>query len=201
MIVSNKHLIDIPEQVFLDAMEASVYNIDISKNKLAEVPQGLIHLASIMTELNVSFNALKTIPMFFSQFERISYLNVSNNQLTGLPEVVGLLVTLRELNVANNQLKQVPPCVYELKGLEILLARDNKIEEIDATEQGLGALPRLATLDLANNNIKQVPPILGMLKNITTLEIIGNAFRQPRHQILEKGTESIMAYLRDRIPQ
>ncbi|KAL1386798.1 hypothetical protein pipiens_012802 [Culex pipiens pipiens] len=201
MIVSNKNLIEIPEQVFLDAMEASVYNIDISKNKLMEVPAGLTHLASIMTELNVSFNALKTIPMFFSQFERISYLNVSNNQLTDLPEVVGLLVTLRELNVANNQLKQIPPCVYELKGLEILLARGNKIEELDASEHGLGALPRLATLDVANNNIKQVPPILGMLKNITTLEIIGNAFRQPRHQILEKGTESIMAYLRDRIPQ
>lgn len=33
-----------------------------------------------------------------------------------------------------------------------------------------------------------------------TLEITGNRFRQPRHQVLEKGTESIMSYLRDRIP-
>ncbi|XP_062557364.1 leucine-rich repeat-containing protein 40 isoform X1 [Armigeres subalbatus] len=200
MIVSNKNLIDIPEQVFLDAMEASVYNVDISKNKLGEVPAGIVNLANQLTELNISFNLLKTIPMFFSQFERISYLNVSNNLLTDLPEVVGLLVTLRELNMANNQLKRIPPCVYELKGLEILLARGNKIEEIDASECGLAALPRLATLDLANNNIKQVPPVLGLLKNITTLELIGNGFRQPRHQILEKGTESIMAYLRDRIP-
>ncbi|KFB52891.1 AGAP006993-PA-like protein [Anopheles sinensis] len=201
LIVSSKGLIDIPEAVFLDALEASVYNVDISKNKLTNVPAGIIHLSSLLTELNVSANLLQTVPACFSQFDKISYLNLANNQMTDLPEVIGLLVTLRELNVINNQLKRIPPCVYELKGLEIFLASGNKIEEIDATENGLGALKRLATLDLANNNIKHVPPILGTLKHITTLELIGNSFRQPRHQILEKGTESIMAYLRDRIPQ
>lgn len=60
----------------------------------------------------------------------------------------------------------IPSCVYELVSLEILLARDNKIEQIHATESGLAALPRLATLDLANNNIEQVPPILGKLTKI-----------------------------------
>lgn len=60
----------------------------------------------------------------------------------------------------------LPSCVYELVSLEILLARDNKIEQIHATESGLAALPRLATLDLANNNIEQVPPILGKLTKI-----------------------------------
>lgn len=61
----------------------------------------------------------------------------------------------------------MPNCVYELQGLEILLACDNRIKVIDATNSGLGALKRLATLDLRNNNIEQVPPILGNLKNIT----------------------------------
>ncbi|XP_053666913.1 leucine-rich repeat-containing protein 40 [Anopheles marshallii] len=201
LIVCSKGLIDIPEAVFLDALEACVYNVDISKNKLTSVPSGITHLSSLLTELNVSFNLLQTVPAFFSQFEKISYLNLSNNQMPDLPEVVGLLVTLRELNVVSNQLKRIPDCVYELRGLEIFLANGNQIEEIDASENGLGALKRLATLDLANNNIKHVPPILGTLKNITTLELIGNSFRQPRHQILEKGTESIMSYLRDRIPQ
>ncbi|EAA04662.4 AGAP006993-PA [Anopheles gambiae str. PEST] len=201
LIVCSKALVDIPEAVFLDALEACVYNVDISKNKLTAVPSGITHLSSLLTELNVSFNLLQTVPAFFSQFDKISYLNLSNNQMTDLPEVVGLLVTLRELNVISNQLKRIPDCVYELRGLEILLASGNQIEEIDATESGLGALKRLATLDLANNNIKHVPPVLGTLKNITTLELIGNSFRQPRHQILEKGTESIMSYLRDRIPQ
>lgn len=60
----------------------------------------------------------------------------------------------------------LPKCVYELVGLEILLARDNQIEVIDASPEGLAAMPRLATLDLSNNNIAQVPPELGNIKTI-----------------------------------
>lgn len=61
---------------------------------------------------------------------------------------------------------KIPDCVYELRSLEILLARDNKIEKIDVSASGLGALPKLATLDLANNNVDHVPPELGLLKKI-----------------------------------
>lgn len=60
----------------------------------------------------------------------------------------------------------IPECVYELSSLEIFLARDNQIERIDATENGLGALARLSTLDLANNSIDHVPPVLGNFKKL-----------------------------------
>lgn len=59
-----------------------------------------------------------------------------------------------------------------MANLEIILACDNKIEEIDATESGFGALKRLATLDLSNNNIGSVPAILGNLTNLTYANII-----------------------------
>lgn len=61
----------------------------------------------------------------------------------------------------------LPHCVYELDGLEVLLAPNNRIKGVDATDAGLARLKRLATLDLRNNNIEQVPPILGKLHNIT----------------------------------
>lgn len=66
---------------------------------------------------------------------------------------------------------------------------------------GLKQLGRLSILDLGNNNIGQVPPELGLLTNLRALTLDGNAFRVPRPQILVKGTASIMAYLRDRIPR
>ena len=66
---------------------------------------------------------------------------------------------------------------------------------------GLKQLSKLSILDLGNNNIGQVPPELGLLTNLRVLTLDGNAFRVPRPQILVKGTASIMAYLRDRIPR
>lgn len=39
------------------------------------------------------------------------------------------------------------------------------------------------------------------LLSFRSLELTGNSFRQPRHDVLTKGTLSILSYLRDRIPQ
>lgn len=112
-------------------------------------------------------NQLKSVPKFIAQFDKICYINLANNILDTLPDEFGLLNTMRELNINNNRFRVLPPCVYNLKTLEILLARDNQMEAIDATESGLGGLPSLATLDFGNNNIKQVPPVLGTLKQIS----------------------------------
>ncbi|KAG4068641.1 hypothetical protein HA402_002332 [Bradysia odoriphaga] len=201
LAISGKNLKDIPDSVFLTAQEESIDKVDLSKNKLPAFPDGLSYLEAFLSEIDMSNNCISSVPAFMSQFTRISYCNVANNSIADLPKEFGLLDTLRELNISYNKLTKIPDCVYELRSLEILLARDNKIEKIDVSATGLAAIPKLATLDLANNNIDHVPPELGLLKKILVLEIGGNKFRQPRQQILEKGTDTIMSYLRDRIPQ
>jgi Leucine-rich repeat (LRR) protein len=201
LTLCGKNLEEVPDEVFVDAKNAEITIIDFSKNKLKQLPEGLTHLSSMISELNLNANHLKEIQPFVSQFDHIKYLNLSCNQLEKLPDEVGLMITLREINIANNRFTSFPKCIYDLIHLEIILACDNKVEEIDASENGLGALKRLATLDLSNNNIKSVPPVLGNMTQITTLLLHGNSFRAPRHQILESGTASILSYLRDRIPK
>lgn len=196
-----KNLVEIPDQVFTDAKEADISVIDFSKNKLKHLPEGLTQLSSIISELSLSSNLLSEIQPFVAQFDHIKYLNLSCNHLEFLPDEVGLMITMREINIANNRFVTFPKCIYELKHLEIILACDNKVEEFDASENGLGGLKRLATLDLSNNNIKAVPPVLGNMTQLTTLLLHGNSFRSPRHQILESGTASILSHLRDRIPK
>lgn len=201
LTLCGKSLQEVPDEVFTDAKYAEIAIVDFSKNKLTQLPPGLSQLNNLISELNMSGNLLKDVPPFVGQFDHIKYLNLSCNQLETLPNEVGLMITLREINIANNRFTTFPKCIYELIHLEIILACDNKVEEIDGAETGFGALKRLATLDLSNNNLKSVPPLLGNCTQITTLLLHGNSFRSPRHQILESGTASILSHLRDRIPK
>ncbi|XP_005186465.1 leucine-rich repeat-containing protein 40 isoform X1 [Musca domestica] len=200
LTVTMQQLTEVPREVFETACNEHVNIVDLSKNRFTTLPEGLLEMKDCCSELVFANNLINHVPSFISQFTRLSLVNLSCNSLQDLPEEFGVLVTLRELNISNNRFETLPKCIYDLKGLEILLACDNRIKSIDATSDGLGALKRLAILDLRNNDIDHVPPILGNLKNITTLEIIGNPFKLPRHQTLERGTEAIMSYLRDRIP-
>jgi Leucine-rich repeat (LRR) protein len=201
LALCGKGVTEVPEQVFLDAVEADISVVDFSKNKLKNLPEGLTHLKNKISELNFNGNRLNEIQPFVAQFDHIKYFNLSCNHLEQLPDEVGLLVTLREINIANNRFTTFPKCIYELTHLEIIIACDNKIEDIDTSEEGLAALKRLATLDLSNNSLKHVPPTLGNMTQIINLSLHGNCFKSPRVQILEKGTASVLSYLRDRIPK
>ncbi|XP_002014014.2 leucine-rich repeat-containing protein 40 isoform X4 [Drosophila persimilis] len=199
LAVNLEEITDVPEEVFQLAQKEGVHVVDFARNQLRTVPNGLQHMQNIVTELVLAHNRIGQVPQFISQFTRITLLNLSNNLLTDLPKEFGVLNTLRELNIANNRFSFLPSGLYDLQGLEILIASDNHINELNVA--GLQRMPRLSTLDLRNNDIDFIPPILGTLTNITHLELVGNPFRQPRHQILMKGTESIMSYLRDRVPR
>lgn len=202
LTLCGKKFFEIPEQVFQDALDADIQIVDLSKNKLKKLPEGLAHLNLKISELNFNGNQLIEIQPFISQFNQIKYLNLSCNFLEELPDEIGLLITLLELNIANNRLmKTFPKCIYKLLHLEILIACDNKIEEIDVSEDGLMALKRLATLDLSNNNLNYIPPLLGNMTNLLNLSLHGNCFKSPRTQVLERGTASVLSYLRDRIPR
>ncbi|XP_032597387.1 leucine-rich repeat-containing protein 40 isoform X2 [Drosophila grimshawi] len=198
LAVNLENLTNVPEHVFQLASSENVHVVDFARNQLGSLPQGLQLMSNLVTELVLAHNVIASVPTFITQFTRITFLNLSNNQIRDLPNEFGVLNTLRELNIANNRFEFLPKGLYELQGLEILIASENHIKALNV--DGLKGMPRLSTLDLRNNDIEFIPPILGNLTNITHLELVGNPFRQPRHQILMKGTDAIMSYLRDRIP-
>ncbi|CAG9772451.1 unnamed protein product [Ceutorhynchus assimilis] len=206
-----KNLTLVPEEVFEEAKEARVSVVDLCKNKLTQFPSGLIMLSNYITELNLSTNQLKEVPDAVASLAKLKFLDLSKNMLSDLPENLKSMTNLRELVLFNNsssemqyqfftllpRFQKMPNCVYGMIGLEILMLNDNSLEEINM--EGLKNLNRLATLNLSNNNIGFVPPELGDMTHLKCLKIKGNPFRQPRYAILEQGTESILAYLRDKI--
>ncbi|XP_060654862.1 LOW QUALITY PROTEIN: leucine-rich repeat-containing protein 40 [Drosophila nasuta] len=197
---NSKNLTELPEDIVEMACHELVDIVSLQDNLLTKVPSELQNMSELLTELNLSKNQISFIPSFISQFSRLLRINLSGNLLRSLPMELAGLKMLRELNISHNRYEQLPTCIYELESLETLIANDNQIQEIDATDNGLGGLPKLGTLNLTNNNIQIVPPVLGNLTSIDELHLSGNPFRQPRHQILAMGTASIMEYLRNRIP-
>ncbi|KAL7738003.1 hypothetical protein ACLKA6_006361 [Drosophila palustris] len=190
----------IPEHVIETARNELVNIVNLESNLLTKVPYELQNMSELLTDLNLAKNQISFIPSFISQFSRLVHVNLSCNLLRNLPLEFAGLKALRELNISHNRLNLLPSCIYELENLESLFANDNKISEVDASDNGLGALPCLSVLDLSNNDIQFVPPVLGNLTNIVDLQLSGNPFRQPRHQILVMGTAAILDYLRGRIP-
>ncbi|XP_049806469.1 leucine-rich repeat-containing protein 40-like isoform X1 [Schistocerca nitens] len=197
--LAKKNLADVPPYVFDEAAYASVTVVDLSGNRLTELPEGMSKLNKIATEINVECNLLENLPVSIGDFSYLQYLNVQFNKLTDLPESISELVTLRELVLACNRFQYIPPIIATLQSLEILDLKGNTLAEIDM--EVLSQLGRLAVLDLSNNNISSVPPQLGNLRQLRSVKLEGNCFRHPRQCVLLQGTESLLSYLRDRIPQ
>ncbi|KAH8269530.1 hypothetical protein KR018_005830 [Drosophila ironensis] len=200
MRVSNAQITDVPMEVFETACQEQVNVVRLDGNALMHMPKDLCMLSGLLTELDLTKNQITFVHSHISQFSKMTVLNLSCNLLCELPMEMAALQQLRQLDISHNRFNHMPRCVYELENLESLVAHDNHIKDIDASDLGLGGMKELHSLDLNNNDIQLVPPILGNLENIKELELWGNPFRQPRHQILSMGTQEVLRYLRTRIP-
>ena len=199
LTMTKKELTALPADAIDNAKEANVQGVDLSKNYFDSMPDALQELLPQIYEFNMSHNRLSQVSVWIGSGVHLQYLNLGNNKLSSLPAEISQCVQLREVALPYNKFDHLPICLFACSKLETIIMCDNQISQIDV--QGLSKLNMLAILDLRNNNIGAVPPELGLMKQLKNLSLEGNAFRMPRPQILVKGTEAILAYLRDRIPQ
>jgi len=197
--MAKKQLTELPAEAIENALEAGIQCVDISKNSFTQLPEELESLLPKLHDLNMSSNKITSISSKIAIGTHLQFIDLGNNRLVNLPAEFGQLVHLREIILSVNQLSSIPDCLFTCTKLETILIANNKIEVIDVPK--LSELPVLASLDLQNNAIQQVPPQLGNLSQIRSLQLEGNMFRMPRAAILVQGTQAIMTYLRDRIPQ
>ena len=193
-----KELVELPSEVVVNAVEAKVQAVDLSKNQLAEFPPALEQLMPQLHELNVSSNKLTKVPSFIAG-GLIQFLDLSNNKLSELPMEVAGMQHLREIILSVNQFPAIPDCIFSCSKLETILIANNQVATIEVEQ--LARLPKLAILDLQNNAIQTVPPQLGNVTQLRQVQLEGNLFRVPRAAVLVQGTAALMAYLRDRIPK
>uniref|UniRef100_A0A8C7XWV3 Leucine rich repeat containing 40 n=1 Tax=Oryzias sinensis TaxID=183150 RepID=A0A8C7XWV3_9TELE len=191
--------------------------LDLSKNRLTDLPQSLGRLTGLQ-KISLSHNKLSCLPDCLSQLTNVKLLDCSNNQLSDVPASLAHMLSLEQLHLRHNRLQRLPqlhaPALKELyvgnnqvgvleaeqleclKAISVLELRDNKIRAIP---EQMSLLHTLTRLDLTNNDIGSLPASLSLLPNLKVLLVEGNPLRGIRRDLLTKGTNELLKYLRGRV--
>jgi Leucine-rich repeat (LRR) protein len=124
-----------------------------------------------ITELQLAFNTITTIPKDISLLQDLKILALNNNRITSVPEELGELTALTALFLETNNLTSIPKNIGKLGSIKILNLSKNQIEQIPNT---VGNLILLITLNLEDNRLLFLPDSIGELINLTTFDLSGN---------------------------
>ncbi|EFX00602.1 conserved leucine-rich repeat protein [Grosmannia clavigera kw1407] len=192
------------------AQEHQVREMHLQRNMFTALPDSLSFFAETLAVLSLARNALSGESYLGDggaseglDLPVLRELNLSSNHITGLMPLVRQLraPSLRKLDVSVNRVAMLP-AGGQLRAafpeLSVLLASDNRLSELDPE-----SIRGLRIVDVTNNDIEHLNPRLGLLGGVGGLErldVLGNRFRVPRFNVLERGTEATLRWLRGRVP-
>ncbi|XP_031783610.1 leucine-rich repeat-containing protein 59 [Nasonia vitripennis] len=110
--------------------------LDLSLCDLEEVPVKEISTIKRFSHLDLSNNALVTLPKTFATLTQIIKLDLSKNMLTEIPENFGELKQLRHLDLYSNKISRLPLSLGELKNLKWLDLKENPLTPAVASIAG-----------------------------------------------------------------
>ncbi|KAA0943788.1 protein kinase [Pseudomonas sp. ANT_H14] len=148
---------------------AGIKRLDLSCG-LTEFPREIFDLADSLEILNLSGNALHSLPDDLHRLHHLRVLFCSDNAFTELPECLGQCTRLSMVGFKANQIENVPAAALPPL-LRWLILTDNRISRLPAE---LGERPLLQKLMLAGNHLEQLPESLAHCKNLELLRIASN---------------------------
>ncbi|KFW10959.1 Leucine-rich repeat-containing protein 40, partial [Fulmarus glacialis] len=190
--LSNNHLTDIPTSF---ALLINLVRLNLACNQLKNLPADISAMKSLR-QLDCTKNYLETVPSKLATMASLEQLYLRKNKLRSLPEFPSCKL-LKELHAGENQIEILnAENLKHLNSLSVLELRDNKIKSVP---DEITLLQKLERLDLANNDISRLPYTLGNLPQLKFLALEGNPLRTIRRDLLQKGTQELLKYLRSKI--
>ncbi|GMF36453.1 unnamed protein product [Phytophthora fragariaefolia] len=157
-----------------DVFGAQLLNLrklDLSFNALSTLPDGIGAIINLQ-ELNFKSNAMGSLPAAISNLAEIVVLNGENNALQWLPSGCGEKWKLLEmLRLSHNRLTTIPVTLGLLHSLRQLYISHNRISALPLE---LGALINLREMDVSWNQLTSIPDELGCLQSLTTIDLSHN---------------------------
>lgn len=141
---------------------------------LERFPDEIFSLAETLEVLDLSGNALDSLPDAFPQLRRLRVLFCSNNQFTRLPAVLGRCAELSMVGFKANRIAEVPTASLPPR-LRWLILTDNAVE---ALPDEIGRCPLLQKLMLAGNRLSALPETLQRCERLELLRIAANRLHE-----------------------
>ncbi len=139
---------------------------------LTHFPPEIFDLADTLEVLDLSGNALSTLPAALPRLRRLRILFCSGNPFTVLPEVLGACPQLEMIGFKACDIGTVPAAALP-PTLRWLILTDNRIAELPAS---IGRCTRLRKLMLAGNRLAALPPEMAACAELELLRIAANRF-------------------------
>ncbi|KAK0615618.1 hypothetical protein B0T17DRAFT_644648 [Bombardia bombarda] len=191
------------------AAASRVNEIQLHHNLFTALPESLSFFAETLTTLSLAHNQLVGETYLGSNeglfdLPALKELNLANNHISGLGPLVAHLrmPNLQKIDVSFNRISALPAAGKlreAFPNLTVLLMSNNHLAELDPE-----AIRGLRIVDVGNNDIAHLNPRLGLLGGssggLEKFEVGGNRFRVPRYNVLERGTEATLRWLRGRVP-
>ncbi len=209
--LSDNQLIAVPQEL---GQLTNLTRLHLSANQLTTVPSSLGQLTNL-TRLDLAHNQLTAVPSSLGQLINLTVLSLDHNQLTVVPTELGQLINLTVFSLDHNQLAMVPTELGQLTNLTLLYLYHNQLtvvptelgqltnltrldldqNQLTALPSSLGQLSNLTWLSLDQNQLIALPSSLGQLTNLARLSLDQNPLTLPPPEIVEQGTDAILAYL------
>ncbi|KAF4465601.1 receptor kinase 5 precursor [Fusarium albosuccineum] len=185
------------------AAEHQIRQVFLQNNLFATFPNSLSFFAETLTILSLSHNQLMGEAYLTEDLEApaLKELNLASNHITGLGALTQFLhaPNLEKVDISLNRVNALPIGLKEaFPGLKVLIAANNHIVDLDPD-----MIKGIKIVDVSNNDIAHLNPRIGLLGGPGGLErfdVMGNRFRVPRWNVLERGTEATLRWLRGRVP-
>lgn len=148
---------------------SGVKRLQLAEN-LSEFPEAIYTLADSLEILDLSNNALSSLPDDLARLTNLRILFCSNNQFTHLPEGLGACPKLEMIGFKSNQIRTVSGASLP-RITRWLILTDNQIETLP---EEIGLLPRLQKLALAGNQLRDIPESIKHCQNLELIRLSAN---------------------------
>lgn len=196
------------------AANQTIREVHLHHNLFSALPESLSFFADTLTILSLAHNQLVGETYLGAgedlDFPALKELNLSTNHITSLGPLMNCFYApnLEKLDVSVNRITHLPSNNdQETEGkvlrdvfpkMRILLVANNHLDSLEPE-----SIRGLKVFDGTNNDIAHLNPRIGLLGGpggLERLDVTGNRFRVPRWNVLERGTEATLRWLRGRVP-